>query len=315
MPTATYLPRLTTRLADGLARQPEDFRARHAAYLRGCQKADGGFPGRAGGSDLYYTGFALRGLAALDALAPEVVARAADFLRAGLARPASVVDFFSLLYASLLVQSAGGPDVLAGAPADWPERVAAALETFRTPDGGYAKNAGAASGSTYHTFLVGLCHELLGRSLPDPAAAARFVLARRRDDGGYVEIAPMRRGGTNPTAAAVGVLQLVPAGEGVPPALPDDVCAGVADFLAGMASVEGGLKANARAPLADLLSTFTGAWTMEQLGARDRLDEGTLLDYARSLELPGGGFRGGLWDDGCDVEYTFYGLGLVALLS
>jgi geranylgeranyl transferase type-2 subunit beta len=207
------------------------------------------------------------------------------------------------------VQAGGGPDVLADAPADWPERVAAALETFRTSDGGYAKNAGAGSGSTYHTFLVGLCYQLLGRQLPCSEEVLRFVASRRREDGGYVEIAPMRRGGTNPTAAAVGVLQLLGA------EVPGDVRTGVAGFLAEMPSVEGGLRANGRAPLADLLSTFTGAWTLSELGELGRVDAAALLSYAQSLELPGGGFRGGLWDDGTDVEYTFYGLGVVALLT
>ena len=33
----------------------------------------------------------------------------------------------------------------------------------------------------------------------------------------------------------------------------------------------------------------------------------------RSSKL--GGFRGGLWDDRTDVEYTFYGLGTLALAA
>ena len=36
-----------------------------------------------------------------------------------------------------------------------------------------------------------------------------FLKSRRREDGGFVEIAPMRRSGTNPTAAAVGLFQLL----------------------------------------------------------------------------------------------------------
>ncbi len=207
------------------------------------------------------------------------------------------------------MQTAGGPDVLAGSPADWPDRVAAALETFRTSDGGYAKNAGAASGSTYHTFLVGLGYELLGRAVPRPDEVARFIAARRREDGGYVEIAPMRRSGTNPTAAAIGTLQLL----GVE--FPHDLRTGVAGFLAEMPSLDGGLRANGRAPLSDLLSTFTGSWTLAELGELARVDAASLLSYAHSLELPDGGFRGGLWDEGTDVEYTFYGLGAVALLT
>src|SRR5262249_21736312 len=151
----------------------------------------GGFSGREGGSDLYYTGFALRGLTVLGGLTPDVAERTAGFLRQSLAQQASVVDFFSLLYSCLLVQTAGGPDVLADSPADWPERVAATLATFRTPDGGYAKSPGSPAGSTYHTFLVALCYQLLGQSVPEPEAIIRFIDSRRREDGGFVEIAPM----------------------------------------------------------------------------------------------------------------------------
>jgi geranylgeranyl transferase type-2 subunit beta len=305
---SNYLQTLTTRVADGLLRLPEEFRGRHAAYLRARQNPDGGFSGREGGSDLYYTAFALRGLAVLDELAPEVCARAADFLRASLARQASVVDFHSLLYACLLVQAGGGPDVLADSPPDWPDRVAATLESFRGPDGGYAKEPGAASGSTYHTFLVGLCFELLGRPVPRPEEVARFVRSRRREDGGFVEVAPMRRSGTNPTAAAVGVLQLL----GEP--LTADEREGVVGLLAAMPFEEGGLRANGRIPAADLLSTFTGCWTLLRLDALDRIDTAAALDYARSLQEPAGGFRGGLWDERSDPEYTFYGLGVFGLL-
>jgi geranylgeranyl transferase type-2 subunit beta len=312
MAAEPYLPRLTARLADGVRRLPAEVRTSHAGYLRAAQNLDGGFSGREGGSDLYYTGFALRGLAVLDALTPEIGERAAGFLRSSLSQEASIVDFFSLLYASLLVQSTGGPDVLAGSPADWPERVAATLESFRTPDGGYAKSIGGASGSTYHTFLVSLCYQLLGRSVPRVPEIVRFVASRRREDGGYVEIAPMRRGGTNPTAAAVGLLQM--AEEEAPGAL-EDARANVIDFLADMTSPEGGLRANGRAPLGDLLSTFTASWTLEQLGGLARLDAHQVGSFAESLQRPDGGFHGGLWDDGCDVEYTFYGLGVLGLFA
>ena len=312
MTAEPYLPRLNARLADAVARLPETTRSRHITYLRAAQNADGGFSGREGGSDLYYAGFALRGLAVLDALTPDICERAADFLRSTLTQQTSVVDFFSLLYAALLVQTGGGPDVFASSPPDWPDRVADTLESFRVADGGYTKSAGGASGSTYHTFLVGLAYQLLGRSLPRPDAIVHFVASRRRDDGGYVEMAPMRRGGTNPTAAAIGLLQLV---EHELAALTPEIRRDVAQFLAAMASPEGGLRANGRAPLADLLSTFTATWTLDQLGELGRLDGKQALRYAQTLERADGGFRGGLWDDGFDVEYTFYGIGVLALFS
>jgi geranylgeranyl transferase type-2 subunit beta len=303
----SYLQNLNAQLAEGLARLPEPVRKRHAGFLLAAQNPDGGFSGREGGSDLYYTGFALRSLAVLDALSPEACTHAAGFLRHSLTQQASVVDFFSLLYSCVLVQASGGIDVLSNAPPDWPDRVAALLESFRTPDAGYAKSPGATSGSTYHTFLVALCYQLLGRTLPRQGEAVAFIRSRRREDGGFVELAPMRRSGTNPTAAAVGVLQLAEA--------VGDAREGVIDFLTEMRSEEGGLRANGRIPIADLLSTFTGGWTLHQLGALDHLERIPALGYVRSLEVRTGGFRGGLWDEQTDVEYTFYGLGALALFA
>src|SRR5206468_10838790 len=103
---------------------------------------------------------------------------------------------------------------------------------FRTSDKGYNKSPGATSGSTYHTFLVGLCFELLGRSLPNPDDVLRFVESRRREDGGYVEVAAMRRSGTNPTAAAIGLLHLLKGTE-----LPKEDVEPTIDYLAEMPSM------------------------------------------------------------------------------
>jgi geranylgeranyl transferase type-2 subunit beta len=324
MPTDPYLWRLTKQLTEGLARLPDDARQRHASYLRSLQNPDGGYSGREGDSDLYYTSFGLRGLAVLGALDAAITDRAAGYLRRSLTEHASIIDFLSLLYSCFLVQATGGPDVLAGSPPDWPDRVAATLETFRVKDGGYAKTAGGVSGSTYHTFLVGLCYQLLGKPVPQPTEVERFLASRQRDDGGFVEIGAMRRSGTNPTAAAVGMYQILTdrTPEGVPQAPSSSPRGGsegawrepVIDFLAAMPSLEGGLRANDRAPLADLLSTFTGVWTLHQLSALDRVNRNELRAYVESLELADGGFKGGLWDNRADVEYTFYGLGSLAIL-
>jgi geranylgeranyl transferase type-2 subunit beta len=206
--------------------------------------------------------------------------------------------------------------VLAESPADWPDRVASTLESFRTPDGGYGKAVGDRSGSTYHTFLVGLSYQMLGYPWPDVEKVRAFVKSRRRDDGGFVELSAMRRSGTNPTAAGMGVLQII--SESAERHRPDDfseIRTGGISFLTAVQSPEGGLRANGRAPLADLLSTFTGTWTLNQLDALDRLDREAVRRFAKSLELPSAGFRAGLWDNRADVEYTFYGLGALAILS
>lgn len=304
----SYLQHLNEHLATRVADLPADVCSRTAKYLSARQNPDGGFPGRDGESDLYYTGFGLRGLAALDALTPEIGERAIAYLRGCLARQTSVVDFFSFLYASLLLQASGCGDVLANSPPDWPERVSVMLDSFRTEDGGYNKNQGAKSASTYHTFLVGLCYELLGQTYPRPQDVLKLALTRRRDDGGFVEISAMRRSGTNPTAAGIGILQLVQG-----PNLPAADAEPTIDFLAEMTSMEGGLRANDRIPLADLLSTFTGLWTLEGLSGLQRVDRSNMYKYAAANEVPGGGFKAGIWDEVADVEYTFYGLGTMAL--
>ena len=304
-----YLTRLTNRLLDGIEKLSAEVRERNIVYLRESQNPDGGFSGREGGSDLYYTGFALRSLAVLQALNPDVCGRAGEFLRQKLTGSAGVVDFFSLVVSCYLVPLGGGPDVLASAPADWRDRVCATLETFRSPDGGYGKVPHAPHGSTYTSFLVVLCLQLLDRPIPEPPRLAAFVKSRRRPDGGYVEISAMKRSGTNPTAAGVGILQIL--GE-----LDEASRSETAEFLAAMRSpFEGGLRANDRIPAADLLSTFTGCWTLDQLSAADKLDWAALHSYADECERPIGGFRGGMWDEQTDVEYTFYGLGTLALAA
>src|SRR5688572_10693891 len=138
---ATYLEDLTLRLATGIAQLPEAVRQPHAQYLLAAQREDGGYAGREGGSDLYYTGFALRSLAMLGELYGPPAERAAAFLRSRLTGQESIVDFLSLVYGAALIDTAAGIDVFSGADGNWRNAVAAALERLRRSDGGYAKGA------------------------------------------------------------------------------------------------------------------------------------------------------------------------------
>jgi geranylgeranyl transferase type-2 subunit beta len=160
--------------------------------------------------------------------------------------------------------------------------------------------------------LAVLAYEEIGRPLPEPERVLVFVRSRQREDGGYVEIPPMKRSGANPTAAALAVIQVLQPEETSAARESNDAAA---DFLLGLVSLEGGILANNRIPLADLLSTFTGLWTLQGLRAMERLDRKKTERYVLSLERPEGGFLAGLWDEQADVEYTFYGLGSLALIS
>ncbi|MEX2026414.1 MAG: prenyltransferase/squalene oxidase repeat-containing protein [Pirellulaceae bacterium] len=301
-----YLESLTLRLALGLESLPDDARQRHATFLKGFQQPDGGFRGREGGSDLYYTGFALRGLALLGHLEGEVADRAAAYLRSQLSRQVPMVDFLSLIYGAALLNFAAGIDVFEASAAGWQQNIAAALEAFRREDGGYAKTDEGAASSMYHTFLVVLSQQLIEQPVIEPERIAAFVRSRKRDDGGFVEMPQMKRSGTNPTAAAIGLLRILDA-------LDESTRESTLDFLVEMQTDEGGLRANTRIPIADLLSTFTGCLTLADLGALDEIDVPAIRRYARELEQPAGGFLGAIWDEVADVEYTFYGLGTIAL--
>jgi geranylgeranyl transferase type-2 subunit beta len=307
MAEPAYLQNLTATLLDGLELLPAGQRDRHADWLRANQNPDGGFSGRDGPSDLYYTGFALRGLAVLAGLTEGVCQQAAGFLKTQLNRTASVVDLFSLLVGQSLVQL-GGASALDGAPADWPERVVAALETCRTPDGGYAKGPGQIQGSTYHAFLVVLALQMLNQTPPEAERLIAFIRQRGRPDGGFAEAAAMTRCGANPTAAGLGTLQILGA-------LDDATRARAIPFLLNLqAELDGGFRANGRVPAGDLLSTFTVGWSLFQLHA------GTshlhaIRDFALACERNTGGFTAGLWDQTPDVEYTFYGLGVLSVAA
>lgn len=307
MPDEPYLLRLGKRLTAGLSRLDNERRERHRQFFLSKQNADGGFSGREGGSDLYYTGFAVRGLAVLNSFTTEDAARVAEYLRTHSRAQVTVIDLVSWLYCALVVQAASGIDVLADFDTDWSNKLAEILESFRTKDGGYAKTHEGAAGSTYHSFLVALCYELIGKPLPQSNRLVQFVFDRQREDGGFVEIQPMKKSGTNPTAAAVALLQMFGAMDNE---LRDDVAA----FLREVRNGEGGFQANTRVPFADSLSTFTGLLTAHDLGLNDLIAPPHVEAFINSLEFPTGGFRGASWDQAADVEYSFYALGVLGLL-
>ncbi|HWB00490.1 MAG TPA: prenyltransferase/squalene oxidase repeat-containing protein, partial [Pirellulales bacterium] len=303
-----YLADLTLRLASGIAELDEPVRERHAQWLVAQQREDGGFAGRDGPSDLYYTGFALRGLALCGQLAGPTAERAAAYLRRCLTERVPIIDFLSLVYGGLLLELSAGVNPFADAAPGWREAVSSELERFRRADGGYAKTEEGQSSSTYYTFLMAVCNDLIGRAIVEPQRIVKFIASRRRGDGGFVELGPMQTSGTNPTAAAIGTLALLKA-------LDEPTRTAATDYLLDAQTDEGGLRANTRIPIADVLSTFTGLLTLETLGTLGEVDHPAVSRYVRAMESDCGGFRGAEWDAAVDVEYTFYGLGALALLK
>jgi geranylgeranyl transferase type-2 subunit beta len=301
-----YLQELTLRLAIGASQLDPTIRQLHATWLLGQQRPDGGFAGREGESDPYYTAFALRALWILEAFDESVGQRAAAFLRQRMSQRESIIDLISLIFAAAICEMAVGAVVIDDDDESWRENVAALLSSLRTTDGGFAKSPEGRAGSTYQTFLTVLCHELIDIEVSDVDAVEAFLSSQHHPDGGYLEIRAAKRPGVNPTAAAIGTLKTLGR---------LDACnrRDTAEFLAEMQSDEGGLTANTRIPFADLLSSFTGLLTLQDLQAAELVKVGQIGNYARSMQAPGGGFVGFALDNTPDVEYTFYGLATLAL--
>ncbi|MFG0289910.1 MAG: prenyltransferase/squalene oxidase repeat-containing protein [Rhodopirellula sp. JB044] len=307
-PMSGYLNELTMRLAVGASLLPAELRSRHAHWLRKQQRADGGFAGREGDSDPYYTAFALRALWILGELDESIGQASARFLRQRMTRRDSVIDLISLIFASAIVEMATGVVVISDDDADWRHNVAATLSTLRCDDGGFAKTPEGRAGSTYQTFLTVLCHELMDVPVADTDSIAGFLSSQQHVDGGFLEIRVAKRAGVNPTAAAIGTMKTLGF---LDPAEQIDT----AEFVADMQSDEGGFTANTRIPFADLLSSFTALTTLVDLDETALISVPRVQRYAESMQSPEGGFVGFTLDQVADVEYTFYGLGTLSLCA
>jgi geranylgeranyl transferase type-2 subunit beta len=304
MTSSLYLDMLDELLRPGISGLSETFRAAQIGFVVGCQQPDGGFCGRQGGSDIYYTDFALRTLAWL---APDHAAfeRAADYLAGLNCSPSDVVACFSLLGVQRLVER-HCRDVVGGSQKtintssllDW-------LRGKMLPGGGLARLADCRV-SAYHTFLGSLCFQLLGDAMPAIGDAVRAISGMKRPDGGYAEMADQAASQTNATAAAVAFLLMHDA-------LPADT-ADTAGFLTAMQGGDGGLKSHAAAPCGDLLSTFTGLLTLSGLGGLDKVDLPAAARFLHRTAHAGGGFLACEGDETPDVEYAYYGIGTIALL-
>ena len=264
------------------------------AFLRRSMNPDGGFPDRAGQSDLYYTVFGLEGLLAFgELLPPQTRAYLDGFDPAAL----DLVHLSSLVRsrASLLPSVERDPR----APA-----FMECLSAFRAGDGGYAVSAGAEVSTIYASFLaLGIAGDLHG-DLPEPDGVLAAVRARRSADGGYANH-PGGAAGTPSTAAAVMLLRHL-GGE------PDDA---VARWLLARCHPQGGFLAAPAAPMPDLLSTATALHALAAVHAPVEAVREPCLDFLDTLWTAAGGFHGSWADGTLDCEYTYYGLLALGHLS
>jgi geranylgeranyl transferase type-2 subunit beta len=321
MSAPLYLDMLDQLLHPSVAELSKAFVDAQVRFVAGCQQADGGFGGRQGGSDFYYTDFAVRTLALL---APEHAAldRAAGYV-VHLPRPPqgtiecfNVLNLRRLLASRLAIAVDGVPtddssrDPTCMGQSPWtfaPSFLLDQLGACLLPGGGLARSAGDPRASAYHTFLGELCFQMLGVDIPAAGRSVAAVEALRQPDGGFAELAGQTASQTSATAAAVAVLMMHDA-------LSPAKIAEAAQSLACMQSVDGGLKPHAAVESGDLLSTFTGLTTLWALGGMHLVDLASVAKFLRSTAHPAGGFVSSAGDDTADVEYAYYGVSTLALL-
>lgn len=283
-------------------------------FLRGRMNSDGGFADRSGKSDLYYTVFGLEALLALGA---------------GVQRPAvesylrgfGAGESLDLVHLSCLARcwadldscrpqaclpaggrqassSLGAPGESSSAPLPMRQEILRRVETFGSADGGYNQVASSRCGTAYGCFLAFGAYEDLEGRMPDAGGLVRCLESLKVGDGAYVNAPGLPIGSTPTTAAAVALLRRL--GRGVDPAS--------VRWLLARCCEGGGFLAVPGAPTADLLSTATALHALVGAGTPLGGIRRPCLDFVNALWCETGGFRGNLFDETPDCEYTWYGL-------
>jgi len=257
---------------------------------------EGGFVGRDGKSDLYYTVFGLEASMALDVRIP--YERVAEYLgRFGTGQSLDLVHLASL------VRCRANLAEYRGAEMDRADRDAmtARLMQFRCADGGFSTSTGGERGHVYGSFLaLGVSQDLQIDAL-DPEPLLVSVESLHMPDGGYSNEATMNVSATTATAAAVTIFHYLQR------PIPEEAL----QWLANRAMPSGGFVAlplQADLAVPDLLSTATALHALFLADiSLDTIRE-LNLDYLDGLWNTQGGFHGHPADEALDCEYTYYGL-------
>lgn len=284
--------RAVSRASDALGESADAVRD----FLRRQLAPDGGFQGRDGRSDLYYTVFGLEASLALDArIVHEGVA---DYVgRFGTGESLDFVHLACLARCRANISEVRGETVDIQVSRD----MATHLQQYRSQDGGFNVAAHAQRGSVYGCFLALGAWQDLGIDCPDPDGVAASIQSLQMPDGGYANEAAMTASATAATAAAISVLHC----------LNRPIPESAIRWLQEQAHPQGGFTAirlPAGEAIPDLLSTATALHALSLAGTLVVDAREKHLDYLDTLWSPQGGFRGHWADDVVDCEYTYYGL-------
>jgi prenyltransferase beta subunit len=251
-------------------------------FVSRSQCTDGGFRGRGGTSDVYYTMFALECLMALGEPLPSATRLYLESLQAA-CNDLAFVDRVAWVCSAAMMGLNAASAVSTGRPL---RRVAG------------ASHAGPATGVIYEGFLATLAHEVLVKPCLDNCRVRADLTACLTPSGGFAALPGGTMAVTPVTAAAV--LLLAHQGSKVLPA--------TLDWLLSRQHPDGGFTASAEATVPDLLSTGTALHALSAAGRLDAVRGGALLMWLETLQRFDGGFAGSDADSQGDCEYTFYAL-------
>lgn len=255
-------------------------------FIRVQQLPGGGFPGRGGQPDIYYTQFALQSLVALDAHQP---------------MPAPFVEqtFHDLAQLDLVHSASLAIAAALTTPATAPQRQALLrhIESFRAADGSWATLPGADFGSPYGTFLAIQALEALGIPTPNLPVFTGCECSH----GGYVNQPGSPETSATVTATAAAVACLWTAHREIPSA--------TARWLTDLFTPNiGGFRVAPNIAVPDLLSTAVALFALDLTGADLTPFREPTLSLIESLWEDSGGFCGHPADPEPDLEYTWYAL-------
>ncbi len=276
---------------------------------------DGGFQGRTGQSDLYYTAF---GIDLLHATAPIHHSPftihdplPSYLLRFGSGDNLGFMDLVSLARARSRLM----PDQT---PPQWRQSITNHITRFRTANGGYANQSGSSVSSSTATYMARIAFESLGTDPDDPASLCASLATLATPDGAFSNLLGMPAGNTPSTAASLILLNHYasippspltshpsqPTIHTPPPPSPS--------WLLDQLDDSGGFLAFPGAPIPDLLATGTALFALACLAGTEPPLPPELIAACQSFITgrrgPSGGYTGHAFDTVEDVEYTYYAL-------
>jgi prenyltransferase beta subunit len=254
--------------------------------------ANGGFPDRTGGSDLYYTVFGIDGLIALQAELP--VEKIRSYVRSF--GDGEHLDFVHLCCLARVRAAAGLQN-------EKPCRaIVQRIEQFRSCDGGFNLQPHQVHGTVYACFLAFGAYQDLGRELPDALRAVQCLKVLETKDGAW---ATTRRSWFDECGGRGGGFNK-----------PIDASQPLRRRLApAQHHPQGGFVAAPGAPMPDLLSTATALHALAGMEVPFEAVREDCLDFIDTLWTNQGAFHGHWGDQYTDCEYAFYALLALGHLS